>query len=382
MPLAPVKPNQPRDAETAGSAQLRPTVPFVRAARAHYELGETKSATLSSASQTLSLKVPNYGWIRAVLLKVSATTTGNAAAVAFNPDAPWNVISSLIFKDAAGTPIHVLNGWELALFNALGAYPTDSSPYASDPGVSPYYSAVTGTGANGGSFSFFLMIPVEFARDGLGILPNMDSAAQFQIDLVLAPTAAVYSTAPTNPPTVTIVPMLRAYSNPPATDVFGNPVATQPPAMGTVHYLSKRTFAVTTGSNTLLIPMQGRFLRQMFAVFRDSSGNRVAPATVPSTFEVDIDAGILYIRDKDDIYDEVYARYMINLTTTGRFSGVVPILNNVLDPDGIPGAETGDMWLPTLTTTQFLLKFSAPSGIASVDILTGDFVMVGNAYAA
>src|SRR6478752_5017783 len=73
---------------------------FAKAAKNHLETGQSQTITLSAAQQNLQpFVVPAYGYLREVLLVVTATATGNAAAVAYNADAPWNVIRSMVLQD-------------------------------------------------------------------------------------------------------------------------------------------------------------------------------------------------------------------------------------------------------------------------------------------
>src|SRR4030042_1507851 len=94
------------------------------------------------------------------------------------------------------------------------------------------YSALTGAGATGGSFSFSLRIPVEIVkRDALGTLPNKNNAASFKVEVTLAPTASVYSVAPTAAGAVRLRFQLFGYDDPSDVDLKGNAVSQNPPAV-------------------------------------------------------------------------------------------------------------------------------------------------------
>lgn len=358
----------PAPTPAAGNGKVA-RVPFTRSAKRHTELGESKVATLSTSSQLLPFRVPVYGYIDTLYLIVQATTTGNAANVAFQPDAPWSVLRNLLFKDANGTPIINLSGYQLFLAAKWGGYRLfrpDLSTYA--------FSTTAGSGATGGSFTFILPLHVGFGRDGLGVLANMDASAQYQVDVTLATLADVYATNPTNAPTITMQIALEAYSNPAPMDQFGNALTSTPPAAGTVQFWSVSSFNWSgTGEQVIQLPRVGNLIRNHILVFRTTAGAR-SDSVVPATITWEWDAGILFQEST------LLRRLMIaRLYGMDADTGVL-IYGRTSDPDDLPTAEYGDEWLPTLGTTKLALRFT-PGAAGSLDVLTNDIVAVGNPFA-
>lgn len=345
-------------------------VPFARAAKVHTEKGQTFSTVLSANTQLQTHRIPVYGYIRNIHILVTAVTAGNAANVAYNIDAPYSVIRDIFFRDANGTPIQKLSGYEMFLANLFGGY----RPFRMDN--STYQTLVSGSGATGGSFSFLLTIPVAFSRDGVGCLPNMDSSQQYAVDITLGTLTDVYSVAPTAAPTVTTQIILEAFQNVPASDSAGNANETQPPAMGTVQYWSKQTFswAAAGGEQTLLLPRVGNYIRNHILVFRTGAGVR-SDSVLPTDFITEWDSSQL-------LNETVQSRRILNYALFGYDNPVgVLVYNRTSDPEGLSVGEYGDQYLPTLGSTKLLYRFT-PQAAGSIDILTNDVYPNGNLFAA
>lgn len=344
-------------------------VPFTRGAKEHVEPGATLSTTLSATNQVQTHRVPVYGYIHTLYLVITATTAGNAAATAFNADAPWNVIRNLNFRDANGIPIRNLSGYQNYLAEKWGGYwlfRPDQSTFA--------FTTTTGAGATGGSFTIVMPITCAFGRDGLGALPNMDASSQYAVDLTLGTLADVYSVAPTNPPTVTTQIVLRAYANPPAADAMGNPLRSTPPALGTVQYWSVATFNLTASENVVYLPRVGNIIRNHVLVFRDGANAR-SNAVLGATMHIrhELDATILF-------NESSLVRRQIDYMTYGFDcdTGLL-VYGRTDDPDRIPSGEYGDKWLPTLGSTKYSLIFT-PGATGVLEVLTNDIYPVGNIW--
>ena len=164
---------------------------------------ETHTYVESADLQASQVPLPTFnvrtnGFLADMFLEVSANTSGNAASTAFKEDAPLNAIATFTLSDTGGQPIlGPMSGWELATFVKWGGF-----SFSDDVKKSQTYNAVTGTGATGGSFSFVLHVPIQFVRreNGLGVLPNTNSNNAYSVDIIVAPSTAIYSTAPTTLP--------------------------------------------------------------------------------------------------------------------------------------------------------------------------------------
>lgn len=351
----------------AATASAR-TIPFVRSAREHEESGETRSVQLSTSVQTIPFRVPVYGYARSVVLKVDVAASGNSATVAMQPDAPWALIANATLKDASGTPLWNLDGYGLYAANLYGGYNT----WRLDGGDG-YTAPTTGSGATAGSFSYYISFPLEFAREGIGAIPNMDGNSPMFLDLLIAPSSAVYSTAPTVLPTVTVQILLSARDLPMPSDQFGNATTTVPPAMGTLQFWSSTTFAVQTGSNVWQLPRVGNLIRNWILVFRNASGAR-ADLITSGLFQLTYDQRPVIQLPIGRLYMNNYQYYGFN-----RLTGVLPI-PFTSDPDGVPGREYGDKWMPTLNASRIEFRFDATTA-GVLTLYTNDIVPSGNIFA-
>jgi len=355
--------------ESAVKASPNLLVPFARAAKIHTEPGQTFSTVISASTQLQSHRVPVNGFIRSIHLIVTCTTAGNAAATAFAADGPYSVLRDVYFRDSNGTPITKTNGYEMYLYNVFGGY--RPFPFNS----SAFNTQVTGAGATGGSFSFVITIPVAFARDGIGALANMDSSQQYSVDLTIGTTSDIYTTAPTNPGTLTTQVLLESFMTPANPDQFGNQVQVEPPGFGTVQYWSKQTFTWSgTGEQTVMLGRVGNYIRNTFLIFRDGAGTR-SNAVMPTTIITEWDNYQLFNEPVQFRRIDNYAKYGVDAPT-----GVL-IYNRTGDPEGLPVGEYGDQYLPTLGSTKLLLRFT-PGAVGQLDVLTNDVFPVGNIFNA
>ena len=164
--------------------------------------GYSNSATPGATAQDLPVYNPSANnYIRGLWIDVQCTTSANAATVAFNGDMPLGAFSSMVFMDSNEKPIvGPFDSYTVALISKFGGYQN-----LGDPRASAIFTAVTGSGGTGGSFSFVLYVPVEVnMRDGMGSLQNQSTGSTFQLKLTLTTSALIYSTAPTTLAPVTV----------------------------------------------------------------------------------------------------------------------------------------------------------------------------------
>ena len=342
-------PGSAPQAASGGNAVAR-AVPFVRAANKCRVTGESKVVSIGTAVQNVSLVVPAIGgWNRRVVLQVTCVTATNVAAVAFAADAPFNALSQILFKDSAQKQLVLFtNGYYAYLMNNFGGYKTfrmDSSTRA--------YTAITGTGATGGSFTFFLILPQECSRDGICSYPNMDASQRLTIDLTVNTTASIYTTPPTNPGTLTITPVVYYYSKPAATNAQGAAQETTPPGVGSVQFWRTAQYVLASGNNIVTVNLSGRYLRNIIAIFTDASDVR-SDTVRPTTVRAELDNNLIFDSGTQDWDADIFRTFGID-TATGMF----PVLLGTTDPDGIQGSEWADDWWSTSTSSQLVLKFTA-----------------------
>lgn len=285
-----------------------------------------ESKTMLTSTQTMkTFYVNTDGFLGDLWIDLTVTTAGNSAAVAFNQDAPWNIIQSIAFNDTTNKPIHgPYSGYQLKNFIKYGGF-----GFVDDPQQDvANYSAVTGSGATGGSISFVLQLPLQFvAREALGALPNTSNQTVYSVDLTLNSSTAVYSTAPTTLGTVRVRIQQDGYRESAGEDIQGNPTQKTPPALGAVMYSRLFNDDISAGAqNFRLSPWEG-LTRLLNWTLRDSTGARVE-ADWPDPLRVHYDNNIPYDRLRDIWRHKIIKYYgYINAIDTagGRDSGVYPL---------------------------------------------------------
>lgn len=379
---------------TAGSAQQNPapaveeapanaggtTVAFVRASDENLSPGnlDRTSPVLGANNFDLGITdVPAYGFLRWLYILVQAT--GGAAglnnAVAAE-DGPFSVLQNIALTEPNGaTILQVDSGFDLYLINKFGGY---LPPSAADPKSGPNWSAV----ATSGNFTFMLRIPVELTgREGLGALPNQDSAGQFKLRAQIAPSATVYTTGPDTKPVVRVRAWLAAWDQPQANSAgMANQVA--PPAVGTTQFWSKQSgIAVSAGNNTIELKRKGNYLRQVIFVLRRAGSRANGEADWPdeTRFLRDAFPARYYL-------EEVWKQQMFERTGFGTTGEAANGLNNGVrfhdymhEFDGALGRENRDLWQPTRGSTR--LEISGSFGTAStLDVLYNDVAISENVF--
>lgn len=357
-------------AQSSGAAPMM--VPFARAAKPHIEQGASIAINPWSAASQVPFQVPTYGFLREVDLTVTASGGVNGTkTVATSADAPYNIFNNVLLTDVNGTPIWNLSGYSSYLARLLGGYKIyrpDQSTFG--------FSAVS-TGSSGtGNFKYKAELPLEFAQDGLGCLPNMDGSAQYRLQLTVTDPLTFFGGATANEPgTIPSLAILlegRYRNRPAASDAYGNPQETQPPAAGTVGYWTSQIFNVTAGQNTWQLARVGNVIRNHILVFRDSSASRSgadSSGVTPTVIEFDWDSGIRYLVNVDTQRQANYELYGFDVP-----AGVVAFPNT--GENGLQGHEYGEDWLPTVGSTKLTLKFTS-SAAGTLEVITNDFVPAG-----
>lgn len=256
-----------------------------------------KTGTITTQQVPLDTYYPKTnGFLADMWIDVTVTTATNAATVAFNEDAPWNAISVFQLSDTGGQPIlGPMSGWELKTFVKWGGF-----AFSDDPQDSQTYSATTGSGATGGSFSFMLHVPVQFVRrEPLGPLPNTNSNNAYAVDITINTTAGIYSTAPTNAGTYTVKIYQDSYRQSSGHDAQRNPTVKAPPGLGAVLYLRRNTQEMGAGSIDEELSQQEGSYRGMHFVLRDSNNSRATgDADWPDPVQVYFNNDVPYDRTK------------------------------------------------------------------------------------
>lgn len=384
MPVA-TRNNQQNGSERnnapSGRGQETPAVvvPFVRASDEHLQPSSIDATrTVTGSQQDLGIfDVPSYGYIRWLYLLVTATN-GDAglATVAAAEDAPFNVLQNIALTEPNGAYIvQFTDGWQAFLAQKYGGY---LPPYSADPRATPIFSDVDADG----DFTFLVRVPIELSgRDGLGSLPNQDSAGQFKLRVSFAGSGTIYDTAPDTLPDVRLQAWLSAWDQPePTSGGVGNQV--QPPAVGTTGFWSVQSgIPVSAGENTIELKRKGNYLRTVVFVFR-RSGSR-------SDGESDWPAETRFLRDAFPAryYDDRIWRNIMfersgfaaaNEAASGLDNGV-RVHDYMHEFDGGYGRENRDLWQPTRGSTRLELAGNF-SNAGTLDVITHDVAIAQDVF--
>lgn len=341
-------------AKPAGGKAQAPTPmrPF-RTGSQPYDLQEYDDGprTMTTSAQDLPVwNISPAGYLAQLVLLCECVTAGNAATVAFKEDGPFSSYDSIIFEDTQTDQIlGAFTGWDVAMLNKYGGY-----AFQDDPVASPVYSAVTGAGGTGGSFSFVLRIPVELVpRDTLGALPNKSTTSAFKARIRLAPSTNVYSTSPTTLGTVRTRISQIDYWEPNATDpASGRPIEQTPPALNTLQRWQKTDYAIATSMNRMKVDGVGFPWRNLIFVLRGSTAATAradGETDFPDPFTVLYQSNTLAYRLKKVWQDRIAKAYGYSGAVgaaNGKDNGVYPFWFNQ-DFAHKPGWETRRGYLPT-----------------------------------
>lgn len=353
--------------------------PFVAGTRRGDKSTYDQTKTLIAGTQDL----PTYecdpnGFLGGLYILVEGTSAGNSAAVAFKQDGPFIVIDTITFNDTNNKNIlGPLTGHDLYLIGKYGGY-----HFSDDAKSSPIYSAVTGSGGTGGSFAFILHVPIEVVkRDALGSLPNKSSSATFDVNIRLSPLANIYSTAPTVAPSVRVRIQQYGWMDPNATDLRGNAVSQNPPAVQTTQYWQKQSYTLSAGAlSQRLIGIDG-LVRNLIFVLRDSNADRVqGEADFPDPLAMQYETATPLNRLKT-VWKEMIARqygYNATIETAGGRDNGVYVETYAQDFAAKPGYETRLGYLPFSSATTATLSGSiGGSGLHTLVVLVNKIIPAG-----
>lgn len=263
-------------------------IPFTRGSSLA-TMADAKLSTVLTAGSTNQVQLQTNAFLENLVLDVTATTSGNSATVAFANDAPFSVISQIKLDDPAGQSIIApITGWQLFTLNKY--LPDTDCDF--DPCRDPNYSAVTGTGGTGGSFSFRLVVPIEFRRrDALGALNNSAANQRYLLTITLISSfSSLYSTAPTTLFSNISLNIYQQYwTSPPAsitTSTGSSPVQGTPAGLGTVAFVRYERHNEVSGGGQPQIQLNnvGDYISEIIWTLRDSSNVRDA-ADWPTEFD-------------------------------------------------------------------------------------------------
>ncbi|MBO2460977.1 hypothetical protein [Actinomadura violacea] len=340
---------------------------------------------------TGTVQFPTYtprvnDWLTGIWFLIECTTASNAATVAFKADAPFSAIDHVTFYDTGNQPVFgPITGYDWLTIMKFGGY-----FLVGDPRSDISYSATAGSGSTGGSFSMVMYLPLEFVkRDSLGAVENKSTATSYTVEIVLAKSTDVYSTAPTTLGNVRIRTTLDGYTSPqPADPRSGVAHADSPPVPGTFQYWRSENVQLTAGSmsnvqrNGLGFP-----IRNILYKLVDSTGSRSqGDADWPDPVTVNFGRITLFQRQTKLWLSRMGKNYGLTSTSTdvslGRENGVYPVW--FTDDFGFqPGAELRNGYLVTQVGNELQWQGTVGgSGTHTLYTLTNWIATPGNNYGA
>ncbi len=329
--------------------------------------------TTTSTQQLTVYEIPSTGFLEYVDVLVEGTTSGNSANVTFAANGPFNVIDTIQFLDTNNQPIvGPFDGYQLMLVNKYGGY-----TFNDDPRNNAIYTATTGTGSTGGSFSFTYRIPLELVeRDGLGAMPNKSASTPFKVKVTVAATATIYGTGPTSAPSVRFRMVPKSWWQPQAADMYGNPLSQNPPAVNTTQYWQLATYTIAAGAFAQQLTSSVGFpIRNLVFELIDSNSSRSqGESDWPDPFKLQLEANIIIDRVKKlwqgKIAQDFGYSAAVGDAALGKDNGVYAESFNK-DFSSKPGWETRRGYLPTTDAMRLQVRGTiGGSGSHTLSVLT------------
>lgn len=345
---------------------------FVRESRKCNQLALAVAGNAFGAYISKTIK-PSPGYLRGIWIIVKATGGAATVTVAAQPDAPWSVIQSFSLRDAFGSVVFQSDGYGMYLIHLYSGQVGAAG--LQDPTKDTWFSNVAVGASASGNFQFALYVPLEFDPDtGYCALPSMNAAAQMTVNIQLAGSAAVYSTAPNTTLPVIEVDIEQEYWAVPISD----PSLT-PPDDGSSHQWTQsigQQNIASASNNRIQLPDVGTYLSTIICVFRDSTNARIDTAITTSDLELWVDGVPVRIED-----------YRVNTSRMFREFGITPkptgaIVYSFRNSAGwIVNMDNMELLLPTTPGT-LLELFSGAWGTfgnspATVQTYTGKLYPVG-----
>lgn len=370
------------DRPPAKNGQPTMVVPFVRASALRREQPFVdRTQAITTADQDLgSFDIPAYGFLRSLLVIVTATGGAGVAAVA-HEDAPFSVLKNILLTEPNGAVIAQFNsGYSLFLANKYGGY-----RFAQDPRAYTDTGLYQGVQTNG-NFACAYRIPVELnTRDALGSLPNQNAAATFKLRLTInsgATGGTLYSTQPTGFPNLS-VKVIPEYWDQPPQSIDGAAAAALPPALSTTQFWTEQQFSVNAGSFNVRLTRMGNYIRNLIFCYRragTSRSNGEADWPDPTYLYVDIHQQDSLLKSvwKQQIYERYGYGTAALEAAGGRDNGVYPY-DFCHEFDGKVGHENRDLWLPTKASSRVEIQGTFGNA-GTLTVLTNDVATVGNVF--
>jgi hypothetical protein len=229
---APPAPAQGQAPPSGSQAAVIPPWPFpVGVFDEEIQNAYDNTVTVTSATvQFPDVEIEPDGWSRGWWFDFNMVAGSNAATVAFTEDFPFCAVSTVLLK---GTNVPQtfgpFGGYDWACINKYGGY----QPVGDPRNDQAYNGGTAGSGFTGAHWTLYL--PLEISRhDALGDLQNQSDNSVYRVAITAAASATMFTTAPTNAPTIELKVEQDSYSEPVAALALGGrPIMNAPPVPGT-----------------------------------------------------------------------------------------------------------------------------------------------------
>jgi hypothetical protein len=362
-------------------------IPFRQATieRTDVLISDTISALGTSGVQRYERPVDGSGYLYGILLELDVLTASNSATTAYFEDAPWSAFDTIGFRDPNGELVSAMAGYNLYLANLVNH---DYQIAYSDTlgGVTPntnIYKLTSGSGGTGGSFRFFVTVPLGLNRRSLtGIVGNQDRAVKYLLRSDIASGAAastgpIYTTAPTTQGAVTLNRYPLTYTVPLPTGPSGQRQASYPIDYGTLHFTTAtQSDAVPVGGSTVNHQLRrlGNTIRWITLVMRSNASRSTANTNAPTNIMMKVGDDVVF----NETYD-VRRKIMWDRLGFEMPNGVL-VYDAIHDlGKGGMGGELGYDYYYTQSIVNAQFQIAYPSGFGSTNnslqIITDDLQM-------
>lgn len=351
-------------------------IPFRRATTERVGQLPAETAVAIGANEVqIQRNVDGAGYIFGIALRCVANTAGNAAATAFVEDGPWSALSSIVFEDVNAQVLN-LTGYDAYIINLINR--TYAVRFQDQSTNTNLFQLITGAGATGGSFAFFLRVPVATNRRDLrGLLANQDRAQKYLLRTNVASSGSIYSTAPTVLPTLLIEKYYENYTVPLPQSPTGAAQEIIPRDFGTIHYSTATVSEASPVGGSQInhyIKRLGNTMRWITLIARSNSSRATAETNFPTNIQVKVGEDALFNESWHYRKALAYERFGFDMP-----NGVIPY-DWTHDFAAAAAFEFGDDWIHTqaLVNAQYLITWPAGFGSTanSLKFVTDDMQYV------
>ena len=309
------------------------------------EIQNSYDKTVTVAAGTVQfpdVEIEPDGWARGWWFHFKMIAAANAAVVAFTEDFPFNMVDTVLLK---GTNVPQtfgpFGGYDWGNINKYGAY----QPVGDPRNDQAFNGGTAGAGFTGAEMVLYL--PAEISQhDGLGELQNQSDNSVYRVAVTAAASATMFTTAPTNAPTIELKVEQDSYSEPVAALALGGrPVRNAPPVAGTRQcWQQEDDSAIPAGSHTTKITngIGYAYRNVIFKLKRGGTSRANGESDYPDPLELWLGGTRLKSLGNQVWKTKMGRRYRLTVTTADAKNGPengIRVLNWDADVNMAPGND-------------------------------------------